>query len=55
MYQVLLSSGNGARDDIVKLCDFGLGAMVEDDHAPSSYVGAAQYLAPVSQCYFSIG
>ncbi|MCJ1394983.1 G2-specific serine/threonine protein kinase [Xylographa bjoerkii] len=50
---VLLSSGNGAHSDLVKLCDFGLGAMVEEDHAPSIYVGAAQYLAPsqeISRC-----
>ncbi|MCJ1404912.1 G2-specific serine/threonine protein kinase [Xylographa trunciseda] len=43
---VLLSSSHGTQGDLVKLCDFGLGAMVEEDHAPSSYVGDAQYLAP---------
>ncbi len=45
--QLLLSIRDETEDVIVKLKDFELSIFVEDEKAPSTYVGTKQYMAPV--------
>lgn len=44
----MLSTREETDEVIVKLGDFGLSTFLEDNHAPSSYAGTKEYLAPVS-------